>query len=152
MRDAVIEIPNHLTIKDLDIGIDISHSQVFDLQIFLESPSGTKVCLNMYDIDEYFQGEDYMNIIFDDEANIPIAEAGQQFIGRFKPKDPLSAFDGEDAFGLWRLQIYDAYYADTGSLNNFSIVVTVIEPATAILLMAGVVLALFLRPRRITYR
>jgi subtilisin-like proprotein convertase family protein len=148
MLDAVINVTDHLTIFDLDIGINLTHSNVFDLQIFLESPSGTRVCLNMYDLDEYFDGEDYIKTIFDDEAEIPISEAGSDLSGRFQPIDPLSAFDGEDAYGLWRLQIYDAYYADIGSLESYNLSITVLEPATAILLIFGVGLAMILRPRR----
>jgi subtilisin-like proprotein convertase family protein len=148
MYNAVIEISDHLTIGDLDVIIDIAHSNIFDLQIFLVSPSGTSVCLNMYNIDEFFAGEDYTDTIFDDEAEIPIEQAYPQFTGRFRPQESLSAFDGEDAYGFWQLQIYDAYYADTGSLNSFSIIITVIEPATAVLLIFGIGLATLLRPRR----
>ena len=147
MYDAVVEVPDHFSIYDLDVGIDLSHSQVFDLQIFLESPAGTRVCLNMYDLDEYFEGEDYIDTTFDDEAEISIEEAEPQFTGRFRPEDLLAAFDGEDAYGLWRLQIYDAYYADTGSLDNFELMITILEPATAILLILGVGLVALLRPR-----
>jgi subtilisin-like proprotein convertase family protein len=148
MDDAIIEIPDHLTISDLDISINLTHSNVFDLQIFLVSPSGTKVCLSRYDIEQYFEGEDYINTIFDDEAEVSIEEAFSDFTGRFQPRDPLAAFDGEDAYGLWRLQIYDTYYKDTGNLENYGIIITVVEPATAILLMFGVGLAMFLRPRQ----
>jgi len=148
MYDAIVNIPDHFTIYDLDVGIGLTHSNVFDLKIFLESPSGTKVCLNMYDVGEYFAGEDYIDTIFDDEADIPIEMAEPQFTGNFRPKEPLAAFDGEDTYGLWRLQIYDAYYADTGSLDNFNIIVTILEPATAVLLIFGVGLAMILRPRR----
>jgi subtilisin-like proprotein convertase family protein len=148
MFDAIIEIPDHFTIHDLDVGINLTHSQDFDLQIFLISPSRQSVCLNMYNLDRYFEGEDYTNTIFDDEAAVPIEMGEPPFTGRFKPMEPLSLFDGEDAYGLWRLRIYDAYYADTGSLNNFKIVITVIEPATAILLLVGIGFATLLRPRR----
>jgi subtilisin-like proprotein convertase family protein len=147
MYNAVIEIPDHLTIRDLDVGINLTHSNIFDLQIFLVSPSDTGVCLNIYNIDEFFVAEDYIGTIFDDEAELSIDEADSRFTGRFRPRDSLAAFNGEDAYGLWRLQIYDAYYADTGSLKDFSIIVTVIEPATAVLLVFGIGLAMMLRPR-----
>jgi subtilisin-like proprotein convertase family protein len=147
MYDAIINISEHFTIYDLDVGISLTHSNIFDLKIFLESPSGTKVCLNMYDVGEYFNGEDYIDTIFDDEADIPIEMAEPQFTGNFRPKQLLSAFDGEDTYGLWRLQIYDAYYADTGSLDNFNIIVTILEPATAVLLIVGLGLATLFRPR-----
>jgi hypothetical protein len=73
MDDAVVEIPEHLTIVDLDVGITVTHTQVFDLQIFLQSPAGTRICLNMYNpFDEYFEGENYIDTIFDDEASLCI--------------------------------------------------------------------------------
>ncbi|MBA7696671.1 hypothetical protein ES703_105322 [subsurface metagenome] len=146
MADAIIEVPHHFTIHDIDVGISLTHTNVFDLQIFLQSPAGTMLCLNMYDFREYFEGANYTNTIFDDEAEVPIEQAAPPFTGRFRPIEPykLSGFDGQDSFGLWRLQIYDAFYADTGTLNSFELIFTVPEPATAILLTLGVALiALF---------
>ena len=148
MVDAVIEVPDHGTIEDLDVGLNLTHESVFDLQIFLESPSGTVVCLNLYDpSNEYLEGEDYVDTVFDDEAEVPIGEAEPPFPGRYQPEDPLSAFDGEDAQGTWRLHIYDAYYGDTGTLESVELMITVLEPATAVLLIFGVGLLTLLRPR-----
>jgi subtilisin-like proprotein convertase family protein len=152
MNDAIIEIPDHFIISDLNVSISLTHSNVFDLQIFLQSPSGTIVCLNKYNPDEFFKGADYNDTIFDDQASIPIEQAESQFTGRYKPRDSLSAFNGEDAYGLWRLRIYDAYYADTGRLDRAEIIVPVIEPATAVIFITGVGLAILLKPRRRTYR
>ncbi len=151
MADAVIEIDRHFTILDLDVGITLTHSNVFDLQIFLQGPAGTRLCLNMYDpLSEFFQGEDYTQTVFDDEAQVPIAQAQPPFTGRFRPNssDGLELFDGQDAYGSWSLQIYDAYYADTGTLENFELTITVPEPATVALLVLGSGLAALLRPHR----
>jgi len=52
----------------------------------------------------------------------------------------LSSFDNEDAYGTWRLQIYDRLEADTGTLNSFELIITTPEPATAILLILGIAL------------
>ncbi|UCG60278.1 MAG: proprotein convertase P-domain-containing protein [Phycisphaerales bacterium] len=142
MSDAVIEVPDHLGIVDLDIGITLTHTKVLDLQIFVESPSAERLCLNMYNpFDEYFEGEDYIQTIFDDEAGTPIEEATPPFTGRFSPLSPgrLDVFDDEDAFGLWRLQIYDAFYADVGQLDSFQLLITVPEPATVVLFLVGTV-------------
>ncbi len=43
MNDAVIEIGEHRTIYDLDLFVDITQSNVFDLQLYLQSPAGTKI-------------------------------------------------------------------------------------------------------------
>lgn len=149
MDDAIIEITDHLTIFDLDVGITLRHTNVFDLQVFLQSPTGTRLGLNMYNLDEYFEGEDYFQTIFDDEAEIPIEEGEPPFTGRFRPRagNLLGIFDGQDAYGPWRLQIYDAYYADTGNLNTFELMITIPAPPAAGLLILGVGLVALLRPR-----
>ncbi len=152
MADAVIDIDRHLTILDLDVGITLTHSNVFDLQIFLLSPAGTRMCLNMYDpLSEFFTGADYTQTVFDDEALVPIAQAQPPFTGRFRPysSDGLELFDGQNAYGTWHLQIYDAFYADTGTFENFELTITTVpEPATVALLVLGAALAALLRPRR----
>jgi len=153
MADAIIEITDHFIIHDLDIRINITHTSAFDLQIFLQSPAGTRICLNMYDFREFFEGENYTQTIFDDEAGTAIEQADPPFTGRFRPKaidtaNLLEVFDGQDSYGLWRLQIYDAFYADTGKLDSFEIIVTTPEPAPAILFLLGTGLINLFNPRR----
>ncbi|NLZ07260.1 MAG: PEP-CTERM sorting domain-containing protein [Phycisphaerae bacterium] len=148
MADAIIDVSDHCIILDLDVVVSVSHTQVFDLQLRITSPSGTTVVLNMYDpFNDYFEGADYSNTVFDDEASVSISEGQPPFEGRFRPIDieGLSAFDGEDAFGQWHLQIYDAYYMDTGSLTFCELVITAPEPSAALLLLLG---AGLLRRRR----
>lgn len=140
MAEALLEVPDHIIVCDLDVGINITHTNVFDLQIFLQSPSGTRICLNMYDsFQGFFAGENYTNTIFDDEAQISISQAEPPFTGRFRPLDPyaLSEFDNEDAFGIWRLQIYDAFFYNSGTLDSVELMITTPEPATAIFLIFG---------------
>ncbi|MDD5327262.1 MAG: proprotein convertase P-domain-containing protein [Phycisphaerae bacterium] len=143
MTDAIINVPDHLTIHDLDIGISLTHTNVFDLQIFLQSPAGTKICLNMYNpYKEFFVGVNYMNTIFDDEATLSIKDASPPFTGRFRPVESyeLSEFDGEDAFGPWHLQVYDMWDYDIGTLNNVELMISTPEPATFFLLALGAML------------
>ena len=125
MDDAIIEISDHFSIADLDVCISVTHSKVFDLQLFLQSPTGTRLCLNMYNLTEYFDGENYIQTIFDDEAELSIEQGQPPFTGRFRPEpsNTLSMLNGLDTFGSWRLQIYDAYYADTGTLDSFELMI-----------------------------
>jgi len=153
LTEAIIEVPVSFTISDLDIRIDITHTNVFDLQVFLQSPAETGICLNMYDFREFFEGANYTQTIFDDEAETAIEQAEPPFTGRFRPKaidaaNLLEIFDSEDIYGPWRLQIYDAFYWDTGNLDSFELLITVPEPATAILLLLGTALITLLNPRR----
>jgi len=149
MADAVIEIPDHFTIDDLDVSITVTHTCVFDLQIFIQSPDGTTLCLNEYSIYEYFEGENYTQTVFNDEAELPIEQGQPPFTGEFKPRTPnlLEVFDGQDSFGSWRLRIYDVWDADTGTLNHFELIITTPEPTTAVLLLLGIALLRLKRHR-----
>jgi subtilisin-like proprotein convertase family protein len=147
--DAVINVPEHRIISDLNVEISITHTNVFDLQIFFTGPAQTRICLNMYNFDDFFKGANYTQTIFDDQADVPIEQGVAPFTGRFRPIEPykLSAFDGQDAFGTWRLQIYDAYYADTGTLNSFQITITNPEPSMIMLFAIGASLMVCLARR-----
>ncbi|MHC4123734.1 MAG: proprotein convertase P-domain-containing protein [Planctomycetota bacterium] len=150
MEDAVIHVPRHHTITDLDVKITITHSSVFDLQIYIVSPDNVSLCLNMYDFKDYFSGQNYTNTIFDDQAETSISQAAAPFTGRFKPAgdDPLSIFDGQDAFGFWRLRVYDAFASDIGRLDNVELRINNPEPATIGLLATGAFLIMLQKPKR----
>lgn len=152
MTEAIIKVSDHLTIYDLDVVINLTHTNVFDLQIFVQSPLGTRLCLNMYDFkNEFFKGEDYVQTIFDDEAEIPIEQGTAPFTGRFRPKagSLLEIFDGEDVYGLWRLQVYDMWYWDAGNLDRVELIVTVCEPTGLSMLALGAGLMVLFRRRRV---
>jgi subtilisin-like proprotein convertase family protein len=157
MTDAIIEVPDHLVISDLDIGVTLAHESLFDLQILLQSPKGTNVSLNPAgNLAFIVRGEDgrlhayggSVEWFFDDEAEVLIEQATIPFVGAFKPVENLSSFDEQDAYGLWRLRIYDAFYADTGTFNRFELMITAPEPATAVLLTFGIGLVSLFKPRR----
>jgi len=154
MEDAAVTITDNVTISDLDVFISIDHTNVFDLQLFLESPAETRICLNMYDFKkEFFKGKGYAQTIFDDEAALGIEHGRAPFNGRFRPKavgprNLLAAFDGESLAGTWKLQVHDSFFYDTGSLKTFKLIVTIPEPACAILLSLGTGLVVLHKPRR----
>lgn len=153
VTEAIINIPDYFVIEDLDVRISITHTNVFDLQLFLQSPAGTRICLNMYNLREFFEVANYTQTIFDDEAEISIEETEPPFTGRYRPKaiDPLNRleiFDEENVYGTWHLQIYDMFDWDTGTLDSFELIITAPEPATAILLILGASLVTLFKPRR----
>ncbi len=125
MADAVILVPDHLLICDVDVSVSISHSAAFDLLLAIRNPGDTGVVLNQGNpLEGYFDGADYKATIFDDEAKIRIEDAAPPFTGRYRPKGKLAVFDGKDAYGLWKLRILDAYERDSGYLEFFRLTIT----------------------------
>jgi hypothetical protein len=64
-------------------------------------------------------------------------------------------FDGWVACGIWRLQIYDMWYWDTGILESAELIISISEmvkiipaPPSLTLLSLGAGLTLFFRRRR----
>ncbi|OHB67499.1 MAG: hypothetical protein A2Y77_05900 [Planctomycetes bacterium RBG_13_62_9] len=147
MDPATIHVPDHFILADLDITVNVTHSKAFDLQLYLSSPAGTAVVLNMYQFTNYIEGADYSGTTFDDEAAISIRDALPPFEGSYRPLESLAAFDGEDAYGPWTLSIYDAYYGDTGHFGSFTLAITTPEPATVALLALGLALTSLMPPR-----
>lgn len=139
LTEAAIEVIDHFVITDLNVEINITHTRIFDLQLILQSPDGTGVCLNKYEFDEIFEGENYTETVFDDEAEISIEDAVAPFTGRFRPETGylLGSFDGQDACGTWLLRIYDMWPVNTGELDSAELVFNTPEPASAVIFGLG---------------
>ena len=155
MEDAVIDIERHLTIHDIDLRLGISHGNIIDLRITLISPAGAKVLLNEFDpfnLPELPRGrkwQNYEETFFDDEADIAISEAEPPFTGAFRPldADKLTAFEGQDAFGKWKLRVQDLWQKDTGTCEHFELFIETPEPGTFSLLTLGLAIPLLKRRR-----
>jgi len=127
MEPVTLEVPEHWIISDLDVYLDITHSEVSDLLIYLDSPAGDTIELKD---DQLWQSKwpdisfpDMHGTIFDDEAAISLIEGTPPFTGCFLPAagNSLSIFDGQDAYGNWTLRIYDLALADSGTLDRWEL-------------------------------
>lgn len=119
-------------IGDVDLGVLATHTWRGDLRITLQSPAGTRVQLVNGDT----------NNISGDNFNVRLNEGGAQTVNTdgntathstsappyqndFSPNSPLSAFNGENAQGTWRLEICDQYpQADNGNFVRADLYLT----------------------------
>ena len=122
---STLEVGSHGVITDLNASIDINHSFDGDLRIELQSPLGTTVLLS----GNQGGGGNNFHTLFDDEAATAIGAGSAPFNGTFRPDGLLSAFDGQDVFGVWTLRIADQFSRDTGRLSAWSL--DVATPAAA---------------------
>ena len=109
------------TIVDVDVTLDITHTWAADLDITLISPNGTTVELTS---DNGGGSDNYTGTTFDDDAALPITSGSAPFTGSYQPEESLSNFDGENAAGVWFLEIVDDAGGDLGTLNSWSITLT----------------------------
>ena len=112
------------TVLEVEVTLDLTHSFVGDLDVFLVSPSGRSV--------ELFtsvggQFNDLHNLTLADDAERSIDSIGSDdlpYTGRWRPEGLLSDFLGDDAAGTWTLLIRDIAFGDQGNLNSWSLALT----------------------------
>ncbi len=103
-------------ISDLNVTLDISHDYDQDLTAILISPNGTQVQLFS---EVGGSGSGFHGTLLNDEAQTAISAGGAPFsdAGGYRPAEQLSAFDGENITGIWRLKVIDNSAGQTGMLN-----------------------------------
>jgi len=110
---STLQVPDHMTIADIDVSINIQHTWDSDLDVFLVAPNSTRVELFT---DVGGGGAGFVGTNLDDEAATAVTAGTAPFLGRFSPEGNLFDFDGLDAFGTWTLEITDDSGANEGIL------------------------------------
>lgn len=115
---STINVETTGSIADVNInGLRLTHSWITDLTISLISPAGTEVFL----IETPCSGENNINASFDDQSDIVNLDCPLTLGNTYKPLESLSAFENEDATGLWTLKVEDAISEDGGSLDQWTL-------------------------------
>lgn len=124
--ESSMEVTSNVTISDLSIFVNISHTWINDLTMTLISPSGTEVKL----VNEPCTYDSIRNIIatFSDAGNPVVCGVNPGISGTVIPVDLLSAFDGESALGTWTLRVRDGYQGDGGTLNSWRLNICSAQP------------------------
>lgn len=121
---SVVNVSADLTITDVNVTLDITHTWAADLDITLTSPNGTIVELTS---DNGGNGDNYTATVFDQEStNGPITGGTAPFTGTFVPEGDLATIYGEMSGGDWVLTIVDDANQDGGSFNSFILEICVL--------------------------
>jgi len=110
--------PEVSMITDINVTLSIQHQAIPDLDVYLNSPAGTRILL-FSDLNS--NESDMTNTTLDDEAGVRIVDASAPFTGSFVPEEFLDGFDGENPSGVWTLEVVDDNATDSGTLLNWSI-------------------------------
>ena len=106
---STLDVPTDIIpiLGDVQVGVEVRHTFIGDLQMALVSPQGTPVVLHNR------SGGDSDDIV--------------TFYDQLTPTDgpgAMSDFDGEDAGGVWRLGIRDVATLDSGRLVRWGLVLS----------------------------
>lgn len=125
------------SILALAVNLRITHTLDNDLVISLQSPTGTAVKLVQnaggsgadFGTGEYVSDSDpsqntVQYTVLDDLASVRLVDGFAPFVGSFRPKESLSAFEGLDPNGDWTLTISDTHAFDFGTLDHWSLSIT----------------------------
>jgi subtilisin-like proprotein convertase family protein len=133
IKDSIL-ITSSGIITNLKAFVLLSHTYVHDVVINLISPSGTLVEL-------FYKrgggGNDIMTIFSDAADSVASAsESGNMpgitppFSPSIRPSYPLSAFNGENQAGWWKMQFIDVLQNEIGYVHSWGITTSIASPRT----------------------
>jgi len=120
---STITVPHAGGITDVRVAVEISHTWRSDVIVDVTSPAGTTIRL----VDRVQRSTgcgssaDDLSLQLDDAASTSVESYVNP--GTYRPMDALSAFDGEDAAGVWTLTVRDVSTDDSGTLTSWSLVI-----------------------------
>ncbi len=119
-----LDVPTNVTILDLDVQVNITHTWLGDISVFLISPAPDLDTVLLFDIAGDVGGENLTNTRFDDEAAQTLSQGTAPYTGSFRPVDSLRQYDGIPSNGTWTLFVVDSALIDSGYIQNFTLYIT----------------------------
>ncbi|VAX35724.1 hypothetical protein MNBD_PLANCTO03-923 [hydrothermal vent metagenome] len=117
-QSSTLTVNDARAIKDLNLRLDLDHTYVSDLEITLIAPDGSaQIIFDRHGND----GDDFDNVLLDDEASASITTATAPYTGSLRPTNGLNTFDGKSALGQWTLLIRDKSALNSGQLNSWAL-------------------------------
>lgn len=128
-----IEVTGGLTIGDLNIALNISHTYIQDFTVTLTGPASIGSPVIML-LNQPCGDNDNLNCVIDDDGNAPVcvAAANPALVGNVAPAETLTSLNGLNADGTWLITVDDAFNGDGGTINSAKIIVCNITPPLSI--------------------
>ena len=117
--NSTLTIPagSNVTITDVNITAQITHTWTADLVLTLISPLGTQVQL----VSGQCADNDNINATFDDLGTTLVCGVNPAITGTIKSTQLLSLLNGQSSQGDWTLRVFDNANGDGGTLTSWSL-------------------------------
>lgn len=112
---ASLNIPTNVTISDVNIGVNVTHSYLGDLLIAVLGPGNNQVNL----FERQCAENQNLNVVFDGSGTT--LACASPTVGTFQPAQTLNVFNGLQSGGNWIFGVNDNFAQDTGTVNSFYI-------------------------------
>lgn len=118
LATGTISLVSVRRISDVNVQIFVQHGCVRSLRIQL-AHLNTTVTLT----ESYFDGcrSNYTGTVFDDDAQMFVSSGTAPFSNTFKPRNPLSVFNGQLANGAWTLSVGNTTNLSSGQLASWQL-------------------------------
>jgi len=109
-------------VTDVNVGVDVTHTYIGDLQVSVLSPDGTQVNLLTPTIS---CAAENLVVKFDDSGDAYSCSLAPNNLVLQSPNGTLSDWIGEESSGIWIFGIGDFGADDVGTLNSWSLEICV---------------------------
>ena len=114
---SVISVPTGVTVERIQVGINITHSDLSDLYITLKSPTGKIFVL----VNRDATGRNIRDLIFEDSATTAFSDGVAPYSGTYRPAKAMGNLGKASATGNWTLSVTDRVMVDQGTLNSWTL-------------------------------
>lgn len=126
-----VDITGGLTIGEMKVNLNITHTYVQDMTIWLEGPASIgSPTVTLFQ--EACGDNDNIDCTLEDIGGAPACSGNPSISGSIAPLQALSSLNGLNADGTWTLHVDDPYNGDGGTVNTFSIEVCNLTPSMGI--------------------
>ncbi len=117
--NSTLTVPSlsNVSISDINVTVQITHSWISDLTVTLISPTGTQIPL----VVQQCGNNNSINAIFDDAGTTLVCAVDPAITGTIIPSQSLSVLNGLASQGVWTLRVADNANEDGGALTNWSL-------------------------------
>jgi len=128
-----IVVTGGMTIADLNVSLDITHSWIGDMIITLSGPSAIGrpeiILFNQPCIGNNPSYPDILAVLDDSGLVITCSDVSPVVGGTVKPFQSLASLNGLSADGTWNLNILDVGNQDGGTINSVSLIFCKVVPS-----------------------